>query len=77
MRIVGMKAAVLAAGLIFVAVPLQAQTKPKSPAEIAEASKKMTEINSACRDEANAQKLHAIKRQTFLRACRKEKQAQQ
>jgi hypothetical protein len=71
------KAIVSAAGLILAGMlPAQAQTKPKSPAEIAEASKKMAEINSACRDEANAQKLHLVKRQTFLRACRKEKQKQ-
>ncbi len=76
MRVLGMnKAAVMALTAGFIvsgAMSAQAQSKPKSPAEIAEVSKEQAEKNNKCRLEANEQKLHAIKRQKFLHECRKQ-----
>jgi len=45
--------------------------KPKSPGEIAAASRVLAERSAKCRSEAKAQKLHFGKRRAFLRECMK------
>ncbi len=44
-------------------------TKPQSPGEIAAASKLLAEKNEICRNQAKAQKLHFLKRRSFIREC--------
>jgi hypothetical protein len=46
-------------------------TKPKTPAEIAEASRQLTQKREACRLEAKAQKLSAYARHKYRVACLK------
>jgi hypothetical protein len=47
-----------------------APPKPKSPAEIAVASKLLAEKNESCRQQARAKHLHLLKRRHFMRDCR-------
>jgi len=47
-----------------------ASPKPRSPAEIAEASRLLAVKNETCRQEAKAQHLHLLKRRRFMRECR-------
>jgi hypothetical protein len=54
------------------AAAAQAPSKPKTPAEIAAASRLMAEKNADCLAQAKEQKLGFLKRRAFLRACRKE-----
>lgn len=59
----------------FGVTPAAAQSsapKPKSPGEIAAASKVLAERSAKCRSEAKAQKLHFGKRRAFLRECMKQ-----
>jgi hypothetical protein len=44
--------------------------KPRSPGEIAAASKLLAETNENCRRQANDQHLHLLKRRRFMRECR-------
>jgi hypothetical protein len=46
--------------------------KPKSPGEIAAASRVLAERSATCRSEAKAKKLHFGKRRAFLRECMKQ-----
>jgi hypothetical protein len=72
MRNISIAVAIAAIGTMTLQ-PAHPQTaKPKSPAEIAKASEEMTEKNNKCRQLANEQKLHLVKRQKFLRECRKQ-----
>lgn len=69
---------VLSAGLIWpLAVmaqqPAKTTPKPKSPAEIAAASRDLAEKNEACRQRAKEEKLTGLKRFRFIRDCRKAK----
>ena len=69
---------VLAAGLVWPLVtmaqqPAKTAPKPKSPAEIAAASRDLAEKNEACRQRANEDKLTGLKRFRFTRDCRKAK----
>ena len=43
--------------------------KPKSPGEIAEASRVLAEKNESCRREAQNEKLAGLKRRRFIREC--------
>lgn len=47
-------------------------TNPKSPGEIAAASRVLAERSSKCRSEAKAKKLHFGKRRAYLRECMKQ-----
>lgn len=74
-RTIAVAAAVLAC-LWASTLAAQAQSapeRPKTPGEIAAASRKIAERNEACRLEANAQHLHLIKRRSFMRTCKKRK----
>jgi hypothetical protein len=46
-----------------------ASSKPKSPGEIAAASRLLAEKNEICRRQAQKQKLHLFKRHRFIRDC--------
>ena len=46
--------------------------KPKSPGEIAAASKFIAQRNEDCRGQARAQHLHLIKRYRFMRDCKRQ-----
>ena len=48
-------------------------SKPKSPGEIAEASRVLAEKNENCRREAQNEKLTALKRRRFIRECVKKR----
>ncbi len=64
----------IALAALSTSLPANAQSpKPHTPGEIAAASQKMAEKYESCRGEANAQKLHLLKRQRFLRDCKKSK----
>ena len=63
-------AAVVALGIVSAAAQAPAP-KPKSPGEIAAASKVLAEQSAKCRGEAKAKKLHFGKRRAFLRECMK------
>jgi len=62
-------ALILVAGSLIATASAQTP-KRKSPAEIAEVSKRLTERNESCRQQANALHLHFLKRRRFLRECR-------
>jgi hypothetical protein len=64
-------AAVVALGIVSAAAQTPAP-KPKSPGEIAAASKVLAERSAKCRGEAKAKKLHFGKRRAFLRECMKQ-----
>ena len=49
----------------------QPAAKPKSPGEIAAASRDLADRSAKCRTEAKAKKLHFRKRRAFLRSCMK------
>jgi hypothetical protein len=46
--------------------------KPKSPGEIAAASRLLVEKNADCLRQAKEQKLGFLKRRSFMRACMKD-----
>ena len=55
-------------------VVARAQTpspKPTNPADIADVSHKIAERNENCRQEANRQHLHLVKRRIFMYQCKK------
>ena len=59
---------------LSVAVPLSAKAATKhrkSPAEIAETSRIITERNESCRRQANDLKLRLMKRYRYIRDCKK------
>lgn len=69
-------AAVVVASISFGAVSSFAQSpspKPRSPGEIAVASRLMAEKQEGCRLEAKRQKLRLFKRRSFIRNCMKSK----
>ena len=47
-------------------------SEPKSPAEIAKASRIMAEKNESCRLQAKERKLKGLKRRRFIRDCVKQ-----
>jgi hypothetical protein len=47
-----------------------ASPKPRTPGEIAVASRLIAAKNETCRQEAKAQHLHLLKRRRFMRDCR-------
>lgn len=47
-------------------------SKPKSPGEIAAASKLLAEKNADCQRQAKEQKLGFLKRRSFVRNCMKD-----
>ena len=49
----------------------QPAAKPKSPGEIAAASRELAERSAKCRSDAKSKKLHFGKRRAFLRSCMK------
>jgi hypothetical protein len=60
--------------LAVVAVAAQAQsptpTKPRSPKDIADASRVLAAKNEDCRQEANKLHLHMLNRLRFMHQCR-------
>jgi hypothetical protein len=63
---------VFAAFILFDTYSVFAQspsTKPKSPGEIAAASRLLTEKEENCRLQAKQQKLTFLKRRSFVREC--------
>ncbi|HEY1473816.1 MAG TPA: hypothetical protein VGF53_07000 [Pseudolabrys sp.] len=54
---------------IVSALAQTASPKPKYPAEIAAASKRLAQKQEDCRLEAKRQKLGYLKRRSFMRAC--------
>jgi len=46
-----------------------APSKPRSPGEIAQASRVLAEKNEGCRRQAREQKLTFLKRRQFIRSC--------
>ena len=59
---------------LSVALPLPAEAAPKhrkSPGEIAETSRLITERNESCRRQANDLKLRLMKRYRYIRDCKK------
>jgi hypothetical protein len=66
--------AIVAAIVSFAAISAFAQSpsaKPKYPAEIAAANKRLAEKQENCRREAKQQKLSYLKRRRFIRGCMK------
>jgi len=64
--------AIVAALIGFAASPAFAQSpsaKPKYPAEIAAASKRLAEKQESCRRQAKQQRLSYLKRRRFIREC--------
>lgn len=55
----------------FSASAQQPSPKPKYPAEIAAASKRLAEKQEDCRRQAKQQKLSYLKRRRFIRGCMK------
>jgi hypothetical protein len=62
-----------ACALLTVGTVAQAQTqtpsKPKSPGEIAAASREMAQKQAECSRQANEKKLHLRDRRKFIKAC--------
>lgn len=65
-----MLAALVAAGTSSVAAQ---SSSPKSPGEIAAASRLLAEKQEDCRRQAKEQKLTFLKRRSFIRKCKKSK----
>ena len=69
---IAIASSMIAAAISLSVVSALAQTapvKPKSPGEIAAASRLLTEKQEDCRREANQLKLHFLKRRSFIRNC--------
>lgn len=61
----------LTLALCFLSPTFAYAANPKSPREIAAASRLLAERSAACRTEAKSKKLHFGKRRAFLRQCMK------
>jgi hypothetical protein len=76
-----MKRVMFLAVVVLMALPLVARAqpaapsapRPKSPGEIAEASRVLAEKNESCRREAQKDGLSGLKRRRFIRDCAKQK----
>jgi hypothetical protein len=65
-------AVLISTGMLSAFAQLPSST-PRSPAEIAAASRRLAEKNESCRQQARDQKLTFLKRRRFVRGCRKGK----
>jgi hypothetical protein len=65
----------LTSALLVISLSLalaQTPSKPKSPGEIAAASRLLAEKNADCQRQAKEQKLGFLKRRSFVRDCMKD-----
>jgi hypothetical protein len=68
-RIVSAALAVLISTGMFSVFAQAPASKPKTPGEIAAASRRLAEKNESCRQQAREQKLTFLKRRRFVRGC--------